>query len=84
MAKPLNLQPAATAALQPVDDGQRINLGDINARLGFSLSADFLRSIGIESVGRERAAVLYRAADFASICAALVAHIGRLGQRAAA
>lgn len=84
MAKPLNLQPAATAALQPVDDGQRINLGDINARLGFSLSADFLRSIGIESVGRERAAVLYRASDFARICAALVAHIGRLGQRAAA
>lgn len=84
MAKPLNLQPAATAALQPADDGQRINLGDINARLGFSLSADFLRSIGIESVGRERAAVLYRASDFANICAALVAHIGRLGQRAAA
>lgn len=84
MAKPLNLQPAATAALQPVDDGQRINLGDINARLGFSLSADFLRSIGIESVGRERAAALYRASDFARICAALVAHIGRLGQRAAA
>ena len=59
------------------DDGARIKLGDINARLGFSLSADFLRSIGFEPAGRERAALLYRAADFDSICSALIAHIDR-------
>lgn len=63
--------PAAPAA----DDGQRIKLGDINSRLGFSLTADFLRSLGFEPVGRERAAVLYRASDFQRICAALINHI---------
>lgn len=62
---------------QAADDGARIKLGDINARLGFSLSADFLRSIGFEPAGRERAALLYRAADFPSICSALIAHIDR-------
>lgn len=68
------------------DDGQRIKLGDICSRLGFALTADFLRSLGFEPVGRERAAMLYRAADFPRICAALVAHIqaAQRGQRVAA
>lgn len=67
------------------DDGQRIKLGDINARLGFALTAEFLRGLGFEPAGRDRAAVLYRAMDFAGICASLIAHIGRIdqGQRAA-
>jgi putative phage-type endonuclease len=82
VSEAINLRPAVAAApAQPADDGQRIKLGDINARLGFSLTADFLRSIGIESVGRDRAAVLYRASDFGRICAALIAHIGNIGQR---
>lgn len=68
--------PAAPAA----DDGQRIKLGDINGRLGFNLTADFLRTIGFESVGRERAAVLYRASDFQRICTALINHIQQAQQ----
>lgn len=85
VSEAISLRPtASTAPAQPVDDGQRIKLGDINARLGFSLTADFLRSIGIESVGRDRAAVLYRASDFALICTNLIAHIGGLDQRIAA
>lgn len=85
VSEAISLRPTASAVpAQPADDGQRIKLGDINARLGFSLTADFLRSIGIESVGRDRAAVLYRASDFARICTALIAHIGGLEQRIAA
>lgn len=85
VSEAINLRPAATAAMtQQPDDGHRIKLGDINARLGFSLTADFLRSIGIEPVGRERAAVLYRASDFARICTTLIAHIGSLDQQIAA
>lgn len=84
LTRTLDLHPTASATLQPADDGQRIKLGDINARLGFSLTADFLRSIGIESVGRDRAAVLYRASDFGRICSSLIAHINSLGQRIAA
>jgi len=83
VSEAINLRPAAPVP-QPADDGQRIKLGDINARLGFSLTADFLRSIGIESVGRDRAAVLYRASDFARICSSLIAHIGGIEQRIAA
>ncbi|SEH87481.1 YqaJ viral recombinase family protein [Stutzerimonas xanthomarina] len=85
VSEAISLRPTASAApAQLADDGQRIKLGDINARLGFSLTADFLRSIGIESVGRDRAAVLYRASDFARICTTLIAHIGSLEQRIAA
>lgn len=75
--------PATQAAHSPaaaVDDGQRIKLGDINGRLGFNLTADFLRTIGFEAVGRERAAVLYRAADFPAICSALINHIQQAQQ----
>lgn len=57
------------------DDGQRIKLGDISSRLGFTMSADFLVSLGFEAVARERSAMLYRASDFPRICAALVRHI---------
>jgi putative phage-type endonuclease len=71
----VELRQVASAVDQAADDGQRIKLGDINGRLGFSVSADFLGSIGFEPVGRERSAILYRAADFPRICDALVRHI---------
>ena len=63
------------AAQQPVDDGQRIKLGDISTRLGFTLSAEFLRSLGFEAVERKQGAQLYPASDFPRICVALVHHI---------
>jgi putative phage-type endonuclease len=72
--------PVATAAVTPItqlaaDNGQRIKLGDITTRLGFTLTADFLSSLGFDPVEQERAAKLYRANDFPRICAALIAHI---------
>ncbi len=97
--QPVTSAPAAQVAVQEqrpavqvaavastIDDGQRIKLGDINSRLGFALTADFVRSLGFEPAGRERAAVLYRAADFPRICAALIAHIqqAQAGQQVAA
>lgn len=70
----------ATATVAPInqtqaDDGRRIKSGDISSRLGFTMSADFLVSLGFEAVARERSAMLYRASDFPRICAALVRHI---------
>jgi len=74
------IEPAA-----PADDGQRIKLGDIGNRLGFTLTADFLASLGFEAVAQERSAKLYRASDFDRICHALVRHIGAvMTQRTAA
>lgn len=66
---------AAPAAQQAADDGRRIKLGDISATLGFTLTADFLTSLGFEAVAQERSAKLYRASDFEAICTALIHHI---------
>lgn len=73
-----------------VDTGATMKLGQIAELLGFDLPAKFLSSIGFEPVGRERAAMLYRASDFPKICAALIANINAAnvdfieGQRQAA
>jgi len=66
---------AAPAAQQAADDGRRIKLGDISNTLGFTLTADFLASLGFEAVAQERSAKLYRASDFEAICTALIHHI---------
>ncbi|MBA6090063.1 YqaJ viral recombinase family protein [Pseudomonas monteilii] len=66
---------AAPAAQQAADDGRRIKLGDISATLGFTLTADFLASLGFEAIAQERSAKLYRASDFEAICTALIHHI---------
>ncbi|NWA03752.1 YqaJ viral recombinase family protein [Pseudomonas gingeri] len=84
---PVTATPIKTAAAvqQPADDGQRMKLGDICGRLGFTLTADFLGSLGFEAVARERSAMLYRASDFPLICDALISHIQAVqhGQAAA-
>lgn len=66
------VQPAAPA----VDTPPTLTLGQIGARLGFSLTAEFMRSIGFAPAGRQRAAVLYHEDDWTDICAALITHIG--------
>lgn len=52
-----------------------LRLGQIGDRLGFSLTADFLRTLGFEPAGRDRAAVLYHQHDFDRMCVALMNHI---------
>jgi fido (protein-threonine AMPylation protein) len=46
----------------------------IGARLGFNLSADFLKNLGFEAA-KVKAACLYQEADFPLICMRLVSHI---------
>lgn len=55
-----------------------LRLGRISAHLGFAVTADFLRGLGFEPAGRERAAVLYHASSWPLIRAALVKHISTL------
>lgn len=79
-------QPEAVVSVMPVSkpaaaapaDTPKLKLGVIGERLGFTVTADFLRSIGFEPAGRERAAMLYHEANFPSICAALVNHINQV------
>ena len=52
-----------------------LRLGQIADRLGFVLKADFLKQLGFEPAGQDRAAVLFHEADFVAICTALIDHV---------
>jgi len=52
-----------------------LRLGQICERLGFNLTADFMRQLGFEPAATEKAAKLYHENDFPRMCAALVRHI---------
>ena len=60
------------------DDGATIKLGDICSRLGFTLTAQFVASLGFEPVATDKNSKLYLARDFKRICAALVQHINHI------
>ncbi|MCC4260814.1 YqaJ viral recombinase family protein [Pseudomonas aestusnigri] len=75
--------PSATEAPEPAPAvsgqvGGVIKLGDINSRIGpLSITADGLAQLGIQSVGKERSAVLYAESDWPRICAVLIDHLQR-------
>ncbi|MBP6421583.1 MAG: hypothetical protein KA271_01690 [Propionivibrio sp.] len=58
-----------------VDDGATMKLGDISARLGFTVTADFLASLGFQHIRQDKNAKLYRACDFRWICHAIANHV---------
>lgn len=82
VAEPAAVQPVKQQA--PADDSQRIKLGDINGTLGFTVTAEFLRSLGFDAVDRKGNAVLYRSSDWPRICGALVQHINSVATQKAA
>jgi predicted phage-related endonuclease len=51
-----------------------INLGEINRRLGFNVSSDFLESLGF-AARIEKNAKLYSACDFPAICNGISRHV---------
>ena len=61
-----------------------LKLGQIGERLGFSLTADFLKGLGFEPAARERGACLFHEADWPLMLAALVRHVEAVQARAAA
>jgi hypothetical protein len=54
---------------------RQLCLSQIGTRLGFALTAEFIRQLGFEAVGGNCDAVLYDEHDFSTICTALVNHI---------
>ena len=73
--QPATKEPVAHAE-QAANSGATVTLGQINTMLApISLSREGIASLGIEPVGRERAAVLYRESDVPAICAALIRHL---------
>lgn len=59
----------------PPDNGKTLKLGEISARLGFTVTADFLERIGYPVHATEKNAKLYRECDFPGICMAIISHI---------
>lgn len=60
-----------------------LKLGQIAERLGFSLTADFLKTLGFEPAATERAGKLFHEASWPLIKAALIRHIQGLPEQAA-
>ena len=56
-----------------------LRLGAIGTRLGFTVTSDFLASLGFAPAGRAKAAVLYHEHDFPRLCAAISSHVLRVG-----
>ena len=76
--------PKATNVVQtvPIATAQRMNepmptlkLGTMAELLGFTVTADFLKSLGFEPAATDRASKLYHSEDFPLICRALIEHI---------
>lgn len=66
-----------------VDSLPTLKLGEINTRLGYTVSAEFLASLGFVAT-TERSAKLYREQDFQAICRKIADHTLALAFRKAA
>lgn len=81
---------ADSAARQAISSAQAtaselptVKLGELNVRLGFIVTADFIESLGFTATV-ERNARLYRESDFPRICAAIARHVQGVAQGVAA
>jgi len=70
--------PEVRAFPAPAAEAPTMTLGALNARLGFTVSGDFLESLGFVA-HREKAARLYRPSQFPAICAGISAHVLAVG-----
>lgn len=75
--------PLHAAAVVPATPPS-LKLGQITERLGFPLSADFLRSLGFEPAAKVGAHGVYHESQFPHMLAALVRHIEGVQAKAAA
>ena len=67
--------PPVVSVIEPAnDDGQMMKLGEINAAIGVTVTADFLERLGVKATV-ERNAKLYPAAKFPTICRLIADHI---------
>lgn len=58
----------------PVDTGATMKLGEICNILGFTMTADFLASLGFQAK-QEKNAKVYRTSQFPAICTSLANHV---------
>lgn len=68
---------------EAADEKPTLKLGELNARLGFIVTADFLAGLGFEATV-DRNARLYRESQFPAICAAIAQHVMKAAKETAA
>lgn len=80
------VHPMPTRAPAAPSGPPTLRLGQINDRLGFTVTADFLASLGYPMAGTEKAAKLWHEASFPAICQAIAQHTMSVagGRKAAA
>lgn len=66
---------SAHAAPATPETPPTLRLGQISERLGFVVTADFLRTLGFEPSARDKSAMLYHQSQYDEICLELIAHI---------
>lgn len=76
--------PAANVVPLTPSTPPALRLGQINERLGFTVTADFLTSLGFPPAATDKSAKLYHDADFMRICAAIAQHAMAAGRKFAA
>ncbi|MEX3629209.1 MAG: YqaJ viral recombinase family protein [Burkholderia sp.] len=74
VAQPVSPAPVQAVASSAPRSAPTLKLGAIHDRLGFTVTADFLRSLGF-APHAEGAAKLYHEEDFPLICRAIVQHV---------
>lgn len=72
--------PAAIAQALATDNGRHIRLGEINALLGFTVTAEFLAGLGFVAT-QEKNARLYRECDLPAIYQAIIDHVNSVWAR---
>lgn len=70
----------ATAVAAAPDNGRYIRLGELNALLGFTVTAEFLAGLGFVAT-QEKNARLYRECDVPAICQAIINHVAGVPAR---
>jgi len=73
VAAPVSQVRQPDPAPAPADETPTLTLGTINARLGFTVTADFLTGLGFTPV-QVKAARLFRESQFGAICSAIADH----------
>ena len=73
----IGLGASASRLIDSISEIKRIKLGTICARLGFTMTAEFVESLGFRPVGHDKNAKLYSETQFLEICEALIQHISK-------
>ena len=74
-------QAMAPAKVDKPDSEPTLKVGEISERLGFTLTADFIKVLGFEPAKVDRASKLFHEEDFPAICAALINHISEVSDQ---